>query len=89
MLYVISIPKTKAVCRKILKGHINKVTCVNFSGDSRHALSGSLDGKLIVWDCYTGNKTMVSFFSPSCNILGSCSNSVEIMLRYLIPLGYF
>ena len=64
---VISIPKTKGVCRKILKGHINKVTCVNFSGDSRHAVSGSLDGKLIVWDCYTGNKTMVSF-SPSCNI---------------------
>lgn len=53
------IPKAKAQCRKILKGHINKVTCVHFSGDSRHAVSGSLDGKLIVWDCYTGNKTMV------------------------------
>ena len=55
-----SIPKAKASCRKVLKGHINKVTCVHFSGDSRHAVSGSLDGKLIVWDCYTGNKTMVS-----------------------------
>ena len=54
------IPKAKASCRKMLKGHINKVTCVHFSGDSRHAVSGSLDGKLIVWDCYTGNKTMVS-----------------------------
>ncbi len=53
------IPKAKAVCRKILKGHINKVTCIHFSGDSRHAVSGSLDGKLIVWDCYTANKTMV------------------------------
>ena len=54
-----SIPRAKAACRKVLKGHINKVTCVHFSGDSRHAVSGSLDGKLIVWDCYTGNKTMV------------------------------
>ena len=54
-----SIPRSKAACRKVLKGHINKVTCVHFSGDSRHAVSGSLDGKLIVWDCYTGNKTMV------------------------------
>lgn len=54
-----NIPKAKPACRKVLKGHINKVTCVHFSGDSRHAVSGSLDGKLIVWDCYTGNKTMV------------------------------
>ena len=26
---------------------------------TRHAVSGSLDGKLIVWDCWTGNKTQV------------------------------
>ena len=26
----------------------------------RHAVSGSLDGKLIVWDCWTGNKIQVS-----------------------------
>jgi len=49
----------KTSVKKLLKGHINKVTCVHFSGDSRHAVSGSLDGKLIVWDCWTGNKTQV------------------------------
>ena len=54
-----SIPKSKPVVRKVLKGHINKVTCCHFSGDSRHAVTGSLDGKLIVWDCWTANKTMV------------------------------
>ena len=65
-----NIPKAKAVCRKILKGHINKVTCVNFSGDSQHAVSGSLDGKLIVWDCYTGNKTMVGYARTSSVMIG-------------------
>ena len=54
------IPKSKAVVRKSVKGHINKVTCCHFSGDSRHAVTGSLDGKLIVWDCWTGNKTIVN-----------------------------
>jgi hypothetical protein len=27
----------------------------------RHAVTGSLDGKLIVWDCWTGNKIQVNF----------------------------
>lgn len=49
----------KAVTKKMLKGHINKVTCCHFSGDSRHVVTGSLDGKLIVWDCWTGNKVQV------------------------------
>jgi hypothetical protein len=26
----------------------------------RHAVTGSLDGKLIVWDCWTGNKIQVN-----------------------------
>ena len=55
-------PKSKIVTRKMLKGHINKVTCCHFSGDSRHAVTGSLDGKLIIWDCWTGNKMQVGCF---------------------------
>jgi hypothetical protein len=27
----------------------------------RHAVTGSLDGKLIVWDCWTGNKIQEKF----------------------------
>uniref|UniRef100_A0A1L8DGQ6 Putative transcription initiation factor tfiid n=1 Tax=Nyssomyia neivai TaxID=330878 RepID=A0A1L8DGQ6_9DIPT len=45
--------------KKFLKGHINKVNSVHFAGDSRHCVSGSLDGKLIIWDTWTGNKVQV------------------------------
>lgn len=53
------IPKIRWACKKSLKGHINKVNSVHFSGDSRHCVTGSLDGKLIIWDTYTGNKVQV------------------------------
>ncbi|KAF4533529.1 hypothetical protein B566_EDAN001014 [Ephemera danica] len=72
-------PKVRLSTKKMLKGHINKVTTVHFSGDSRHAVSGSLDGKLIIWDTWTGNKVQViplrsswvmsSAFSPSGNFV--------------------
>ena len=32
-------PHPRICCRKVLKGHINKVNAVDFSGDSRSALS--------------------------------------------------
>uniref|UniRef100_A0A1B6C1M3 Uncharacterized protein n=1 Tax=Clastoptera arizonana TaxID=38151 RepID=A0A1B6C1M3_9HEMI len=52
-------PKVRLTTKKMLKGHINKVNSVHYSGDSRHAVTGSLDGKLIIWDTWTGNKTQV------------------------------
>jgi len=71
--------KIRASVRKSLKGHINKVTSCHYSGDSRHLVTGSLDGKLIVWDTWTGNKTQViplrsawvmsSVFAPSGNFV--------------------
>lgn len=54
-----NIPKIKPGTKRQFKGHINKVNCVHFAGDSRHLVSGSLDGKLIIWDIATGNKTQI------------------------------
>lgn len=72
-------PKVRLVTRKNLKGHINKVNSVHYSGDNRHAVTGSLDGKLIIWDTWTGNKIQVIplrsswvmsvAFSPSGNFV--------------------
>lgn len=72
-------PKVRLTTKKLLKGHINKVNSVHYSGDSRHCVTGSLDGKLIIWDTYTGNKVQVIplrsswvmsvAFSPSGNFV--------------------
>lgn len=51
--------KLRITTKKFLKGHINKVNSVHFAGDSRHCVTGSLDGKLIIWDTWTGNKVQV------------------------------
>ena len=58
---------------------------------SRHAVSGSLDGKLIVWDCWTGNKTqviplrsawvMTAVFSPSGNYV-ACGGMDNMLTMY-------
>ncbi|XP_063045008.1 guanine nucleotide-binding protein subunit beta-5b isoform X1 [Engraulis encrasicolus] len=42
--------------RRILKGHGNKVLCVDWCTDKRRMVSSSQDGKVIVWDAYTTNK---------------------------------
>lgn len=33
---------------------------LNFYYDRRHCVSGSLDGKLIIWDTWSGNKVQVN-----------------------------
>lgn len=73
------VPKIRFSSKKILKGHINKVNSVHFAGDSRHCVTGSLDGKLIIWDTWTANKVqiiplrsawvMTVAFSPSGNFV--------------------
>uniref|UniRef100_I3MM57 G protein subunit beta 5 n=1 Tax=Ictidomys tridecemlineatus TaxID=43179 RepID=I3MM57_ICTTR len=42
--------------RRTLKGHGNKVLCMDWCKDKRRIVSSSQDGKVIVWDSFTTNK---------------------------------
>lgn len=53
--------------RKLLDGHFSKVYCLDWSGaDSDHLITGSQDGKLILWDARTKlRECMVSLKSST------------------------
>ncbi|CAB1454122.1 unnamed protein product [Pleuronectes platessa] len=67
--------------RKTLKGHLAKIYSMHWSADSRSMVSASQDGKLLVWDAFTGNKliavplksawVMSVAFAPSGNLVAS------------------
>jgi len=43
--------------RRTLKGHLAKIYSMHWSGDAVHLVSASQDGRLLVWDALTTNKT--------------------------------
>ena len=43
--------------RRTLKGHFGKVYSMHWASDSQSLVSASQDGKLIIWNAYTTNKT--------------------------------
>eukprot|EP01116_Phalansterium_solitarium_P007654 TRINITY_DN2046_c0_g1_i1.p1 TRINITY_DN2046_c0_g1~~TRINITY_DN2046_c0_g1_i1.p1 ORF type:complete len:384 (-),score=57.11 TRINITY_DN2046_c0_g1_i1:270-1421(-) len=47
----------KLRCRRTLKGHLAKVYAMNWAAKTNHLVSASQDGKLLVWDGLTTNKT--------------------------------
>merc|ERR1711879_1142381 len=42
--------------KRTLKGHLSKVFSCNWARDSKHLVSASQDGKLIVWDTHSMHK---------------------------------
>jgi len=42
--------------RRILKGHFGKIYALHWAADSKHLVSASQDGKLIIWQGMTTNK---------------------------------
>uniref|UniRef100_A0A9J7ZUF6 Guanine nucleotide binding protein (G protein), beta 5a n=1 Tax=Cyprinus carpio carpio TaxID=630221 RepID=A0A9J7ZUF6_CYPCA len=52
--------------RRTLKGHGNKVLCLDWCKDKRRIVSSSQDGKVIVWDAFTTNKILTSSGDGTC-----------------------
>ncbi len=53
------VPNPNFKQRRTLKGHLNKITSLAWSADSKSILSGAQDGKLILWETLTSNKQQV------------------------------
>jgi len=51
-----SLPKDRLRQRRTLKGHLAKIYAMHWAEDTRHLVSASQDGKLLVWDGLTTNK---------------------------------
>jgi len=82
--------------RRILKGHFGKIYAMHWANDSRHLVSASQDGKLIIWNAYTTNKVhaiplrsswvMTCAYSPSGNFV-ACGGLDNLCSVYKLPSG--
>jgi len=80
--------------RRILKGHFGKIYALHWSSDSRHLVSASQDGKLIIWNGFTTNKVhaiplrsswvMTCAYSPSGNLV-ACGGLDNLCSVYKLP----
>lgn len=93
-----SVTETTAVLRqrRILKGHFGKIYAMHWSEDSRHLVSASQDGKLIIWNAFTTNKVhaiplrsfwvMTCAYSPSGGLV-ACGGLDNLCSVYKLPQG--
>jgi guanine nucleotide-binding protein G(I)/G(S)/G(T) subunit beta-1 len=82
--------------RRILKGHFGKIYAMHWAADSRHLVSASQDGKLIIWNGFTTNKVhavplrsswvMTCAYSPSGNLV-ACGGLDNLCSVYKLPQG--
>jgi len=80
--------------RRILKGHFGKIYAMHWANDSKHLVSASQDGKLIIWNAFTINKVhaiplrsswvMTCAYSPSGNLV-ACGGLDNICSVYKLP----
>lgn len=80
--------------RRILKGHFGKIYAMHWCTDSKHLVSASQDGKLIIWNGFTTNKVhaiplrsswvMTCAYSPSGQYV-ACGGLDNLCSVYRLP----
>eukprot|EP01023_Acetabularia_acetabulum_P051597 TRINITY_DN57137_c0_g1_i1.p1 TRINITY_DN57137_c0_g1~~TRINITY_DN57137_c0_g1_i1.p1 ORF type:complete len:336 (-),score=36.93 TRINITY_DN57137_c0_g1_i1:102-1022(-) len=85
-------------CRRTLRGHLSKIYALQWSEEKTHLVSASQDGKMIVWDALTTNKThaiplrcswvMTCAYSPSGNFV-ACGGLDNICSVYKLDAESF
>jgi len=92
------VPEIQATLRqrRILKGHFGKIYALHWGMDSRHLVSASQDGKLIIWNGFTTNKVhaiplrsswvMTCAYSPSGTMV-ACGGLDNLCSVYKLPQG--
>lgn len=86
-----AVQKMNIKARRVLKGHFAKIYAMHWAEDTRHLVSASQDGKLIVWNGFTTNKVhaiplrsswvMTCAHAPSGNLV-SCGGLDNICSIY-------
>ncbi len=85
--------------RKILRGHLAKVYSVSWCNDSRHVVSASQDGQLIIWNALNTYKihaiplrshwVMTCAYSPSGNLVACGGLGLLIFLNNFFLYRFF
>jgi len=79
---------------RFLRGHFGKIYAMHWGPDSRHLVSASQDGKLIIWNAFTTNKVhaialrsswvMTCAYSPSGSYV-ACGGLDNLCSVYKLP----
>lgn len=82
--------------RRMLKGHFGKVYALHWAGDSTHLVTASQDGKLIIWNGMSTNKTnaiplrsswvMTCAFEQKNNAFVACGGLDNVCSIYKVNL---
>ena len=80
--------------RRTLKGHFGKIYAMHWAMDSKHLVSASQDGKLIIWNGHSTNKVhaiplrsswvMTCAYSPS-GLAVACGGLDNLCTVYKLP----
>jgi len=90
----IGVAQFSSKVRKQLKGHFGKIYAMHWGSDSRHLVSASQDGKLLIWNGMTTNKiqaiplrsswVMTCAYSPSGSLV-ACGGLDNLCTVYQLP----